>query len=152
MRAFLAVVRNEITQILRDKWYLLLLTVGGVSTLVTLAYTLSSDVEGVRTLVVNLDAGQRGRRFVQGLANDRFFELQMVAQREDAERRLHEGSAKAVVVIPADYSRRVERGEAAQVQVLVDGSQPDVAVLTRNHALAVAGSISRQLVADSGGS
>ena len=55
MRAFLAVARNEITQILRDKVYLLLLTVGGVSTLVTLAYTLSTDIEDVRTLVVNLD-------------------------------------------------------------------------------------------------
>ena len=75
MRAFIAVVRNEITQIVRDKVYLLLLTVGGVSTLVTLAYTLSTDVEHVRTLVVNLDAGHRGRQFVQALANDRFFGL-----------------------------------------------------------------------------
>lgn len=148
MRAFLAVVRNEITQILRDKWYLLLLTVGGVSTLVTLAYTLSTDIEGVRTLVVNLDTGQHGRRFVQGLANDRFFEIEVATQREEAERRLQDGSAKAVVIIPADYSRRVERGEAAQVQVLIDGSQPDVAVLTRNHASAVASSISRQLVVE----
>jgi ABC-2 type transport system permease protein len=145
VRAFLAVVRNEITQILRDKVYLLLLTVGGVSTLVTLAYTLSTDVENVRTLVVNLDAGQYSRRLVQALANDRFFDLEMVSQREEAERRLRDGPARAAVIIPADYSRCIDRGEAVRVQVFIDGSEPGVAVLAESHLSAIVGSASRQL-------
>lgn len=145
MRAFLAVMRNEITLILRDKVYLLLLTVGGVSTLVTLAYTLSTDIEGVRTLVVNLDAGQHSRRFVQALANDRFFDLEMAARRDEAEQGLQDGSVRVAVVIPADYSRSIDRGEATRVQVLIDGSEPGVAVLAESHVSAIAGSASRRL-------
>jgi len=145
VRAFLTVVRNEITLILRDKVYLLLLTVGGVSTLVTLAYTLSTDIEDVRTLVVNLDAGQHSRRFVQALANDRFFDLEMAAHRDEAENSLQDGSVRVAVVIPADYSRSIDRGETAQVQVLIDGSEPGVAVLAESHVLAIAGSASQQL-------
>jgi ABC-2 type transport system permease protein len=145
VRAFLAVARNEITQILRDKVYLLLLTVGGVGTLVTLAYTLSTDVEDVRTLVVNLDAGQHSRRFVQALANDRFFDLDAVACREDAEQSLQDGSARVAVVIPADYSQSIERREVARVQVLIDGSEPGVAMLAESHVLAIASSSSHQL-------
>jgi ABC-2 type transport system permease protein len=145
VRAFLAVVRNEITLVLRDKVYLLLLTVGGVSTLVTLAYTLSTDIEDVRTLVVNLDVGQHGRRLVQALANDRFFDLEMAAHRDEAERSLQDGSARVVVVIPADYSRSIDRGEMAQVQVLIDGSEPGVAVLAESHISVIAGSASQQL-------
>ncbi len=144
MRAFLAIVRNEITQILRDKVYLLLLTVGGVSTLVTLAYTLSTDIEDVRTLVVNLDAGQHSRQFVQALANDRFFDLEMAAQREEAEGCLQDGSARVVVVIPGDYSRCIERGDVARVQVLIDGSEPGVAVMAESRVSSVASSISQQ--------
>ncbi|MBN1810724.1 MAG: ABC transporter permease [Anaerolineae bacterium] len=146
MRAFLAVARNEITQILRDKVYLLLMTVGPMISLVTFAYTLSTDIEQVRTLAVNLDAGQHGRQFVQALANDRFFDLEMVAQREDAERRLQVGSARVVVVIPGDYSQHVDRGEPVQVQVIIDGSEPGVAMLARNHVVAAASSVSQQLM------
>jgi ABC-2 type transport system permease protein len=148
VRAFLAVVRNEITQILRDRVYLLLLTVGGVSTLVTLAYTLSTDVEGVRSLVVNLDGGLQSRRFVQALENDRFFDLEAVARRKEAEARLQDGSARVVVVIPNDYGRSIERGDPARIQVLIDGSEPGVAVLAENHVSAIAGSISQQLVVE----
>jgi len=148
VRAFLAVVRNEITLILRDKVYLLLLTVGGVSTLVTLAYTLSTDIEDVRTLVVNLDAGQHSRRFVQALANDRFFDLEMAARREEAEQSLQDGSARVAVVVPADYSQCIDRGEVARVQVLIDGSEPGVAVLAESHVSAIVGSASHQLAMD----
>jgi ABC-2 type transport system permease protein len=148
VRAFLAVARNEIAQISRDKVFLLLMTVGPMLSLVTFAYTLSTDIELVRTLVVNLDAGQQGRQFVQTLANDRFFDLERVSQREEAERRLRMGSVRVVVVIPADYSRCVNRGEAARVQVLIDGSEPGVAMLARNHVMAAASNVSRQLVVE----
>jgi ABC-2 type transport system permease protein len=148
VRAFLAVACNEITQILRDKVYLLLMTVGPMISLVTFAYTLSTDIEQVRTLVVNLDAGQQGRQFVQALVNDRFFELEMAAQREEAERRLQMGSARVVVVIPGDYSQNVDRGKPAQVQAIIDGSEPGVAVLARNHVVAAANSVSQQLIAE----
>jgi ABC-2 type transport system permease protein len=148
VRAFLAVARNEITQILRDRVYLLLLTVGGVGTLVTLAYTLSADIENVRTLVVDRDASQHSHEFVQALANDRFFDLEMMAERDKAEEYLQDGTARVVVVIPDDYGRRIERGDVARVQVLIDGSEPGVAVLAESRVLAIAGSISQQLAVE----
>jgi ABC-2 type transport system permease protein len=148
MRAFLAVIRNEITQILRDRVYLFLLTVGGVSTLIMLVYTLSTDIEDVRTLVVDLDGGRHSGQLIRALASDRFFALEMAAGREEAERHLREGSARVVVVIPADYSQSIDRGGVAHVQVLIDGSEPGVAVLTESHIMAVAGNISRELMVE----
>jgi ABC-2 type transport system permease protein len=148
MRAFLAVAWNEWVQVWRDRWYLLLITVGAMSTLVTLAYTLSTDIEGVTTLVVNLDNGRHGRQFVQSLANDAFFTLEAAAQRDEAERRLQEGSAKVGIVIPVDLTRRVDRGETVRVQMLIDGSEPGVAELAHNHVSVIANSVSQQLVID----
>jgi ABC-2 type transport system permease protein len=148
VRAFLAVARNEITQILRDKVYLLLMSIGPMISLVTFAYTLSTNIEGVRTLIVSRDTGRHSRQFVRALANDRFFDLEMVARREEAEQRLREGLARVVVVIPGDYSQHIDRGETAQVQVIIDGSEPGVAMLARNHVVAAASSVSQQLVMD----
>jgi ABC-2 type transport system permease protein len=113
-----------------------------------LAYTLSTDVEGVQALVVNLDGGPQSRQFAQALENDRFFDLEAVARRQEAEARLQDGSARVVVVIPSDYGRSIERGDVARIQALIDGSEPGVAVLAENHISAIAGSISQQLVVE----
>jgi len=144
----LTVARNEWRQIWRDKWYLALMTIGAVGALITLAYTLSTDIEDVTTLIVNLDSGQHGRRFVQALDNDALFALDLVAQRQDAARRLREDTAKVAVIIPTNYSRCIDRGQAVAIQVLVDGSKPGVAELARNHLTAIAGSISQELAAE----
>jgi ABC-2 type transport system permease protein len=146
MNAFLAVTRNEITQLYRDVWYLLLMTVGGMVTLIILVYTLSTDIEGVTTLVVDLDKNHYSRQLVQALANDEFFALEMVTGRDEAEQRLQEGSAKVVIVIPTNYNRRINRGETVRVQAIIDGSEPGVAELACNHILAIANNLSLQLM------
>ena len=108
--------RNEITQILRDKVYLLLLTVGGVGTLVTLAYTLSADIENVQTLVVDRDASQYSHEFVQALANDRFFNLEMVAERDKAEEHLRSDRRSAIVKRSPIRSTHAHRGQRVALQ------------------------------------
>jgi len=148
MNAILAVARNEITQLRRDKWYLFLMVVGAVIVLLTLAHTFSTDVEGVKTLIVDFDKGRRARQFIQSLTNDQFFTVQFVAERnrKEAEQRLREGLAKVVIIIPPDFSRCVNRCKPARVQVLIDGSAPGVAELARNHISAIAGNLSQQLI------
>jgi ABC-2 type transport system permease protein len=146
--ALLAVVRNEMTQIRRDVWFLALMTIGAMVTLVTMAYTLSGDVEGVTTLVVDLDGGRHGLQLIRWLARDDFFALEMSPELEAAERRLQEGSANVVVVIPADYGRRIDQGRPAQVQALIDGSEPGVADLVRSRVSIIGAALSQQLAID----
>jgi ABC-2 type transport system permease protein len=146
MRAFWAVTRNEMRQLYRDMWQLFLLTIGGVASLIIMAYTMSTDIEGVSTLLVDLDRSRESRQFIQVVNNDRFFALDFAADRAEAERRLQAGLVKAVIIIPADYGRRLSRGEATQTQVLLDGSEPGVAELARSHVSALASNLSHTLV------
>ena len=148
MKPFLAVLRNELLQLSRDVWYLLLMTLGAMTTLVTLAYTLSADIEGVATLVIDLDRDRHGRQLVQSLRNDAFFDVEFVDRREEAERRLRDGSADVVVLIPVGYSDRIERGETARVQALIDGSAPGVAELAMSHFSAIVDARAQELIVE----
>jgi ABC-2 type transport system permease protein len=148
LKAFLAVLRNEALQLSRDVCYLLLMTVGAMTTLVTLAYTLSSDVEGVTTLVIDLDRERHGRQLIQSLRYDSFFDVELVGRREDAERRLRDGSAAVVVLIPTGYSDRIERGQTARVQALIDGSAPGVAELAASHVSAIVDATAQELIVE----
>ncbi len=146
MRAFWAVARNEMVQLYRDMWYLFLLTIGATVSLTIMAYTLSTDIEGVTTLILDLDNNRHSRQFIQAVINDEFFTLDFIARRDEAEQSLQEGLAKVVIIIPADYSQLLKRGEAAQIQVLIDGSEPAVAELARNHVSVLANNLSQQVV------
>ncbi len=146
MRAFWAVTRNEMRQLYRDMWQLFLFTIGSVASLIIMAYTMSTDIEGVTTLLVDLDRSRESRQFIQAVNNDTFFALNFAADRAEAEQRLQAGLAKAVIIIPADYGRSLSRGETAQAQVLLDGSEPGVTELARSHVSALANNLSQQRV------
>jgi ABC-2 type transport system permease protein len=144
--AFLAVIRNEITQLYRDVWYLFLMIVGATVTLVTMAYTLSTPVEGISALVVNLDQGRHSRQVVQALANDAFFTIETATAYQETKQHLQTGQAKILIVIPEDYSRAIDRGEGGQIQALIDGSEPGIAELARDHIAAIATDLSLRLL------
>lgn len=148
MKAFLAVVRNEAIQLWRDVWYLLLMTVGAMTTLVTLAYTLSTDIEGVKTLVIDLDRGRHSRHLIQSLSNNTFFSIEQAEQQAEAERRLRTGSADVVVLIPVKYSEQIDRGETVPIPALIDGSAPGVAELASSHVSAVIDALAQELMMD----
>jgi ABC-2 type transport system permease protein len=146
MRAFWAVARNEIVQLYRDGWYLFLLTVGATASLAIMAYTLSTNIEGVLALVLDLDQSRQSRQFIQAMLNDEFFTLDFIAEPGKVERSLQQGLAKAVIIIPAGYSQDLQRGNTAQIQALIDGSEPSVAELARNHIEALANNLSQQII------
>jgi ABC-2 type transport system permease protein len=146
MRAFWAVARNEIVQLYRDLWYLFLLTVGATVSLTIMAYTLSTDIEGVTTLILDLDKSRQSRQFAQTVMNDEFFTVDFIAERDEAAQSLQEGLAKAVIIIPPDYGQDLERGETTQVQALIDGSEPSVAELTRNHVSALTNNLAQDVI------
>ena len=47
------------------------------------------------------------------------------------------GRLKAVVVLAADFARRLGRGETAPVQIIVDGSDPNTAALVQGYVQGV---------------
>lgn len=127
MRTLWVVIHNEATQLWRDVWYCLLMTVGAIGTLLILAYALSTDVEGVRTLVVDMSRTADSRRLIQTLRNEPFFRVEQVEERAVAEREIQAGRAKIAVIIPPDYRRRLQQWESAPIQAIVDGAEPGIA-------------------------
>ena len=59
--------------------------------------------------------------------------------RREVEEDLLAGRVKGVIVLAADFSDRLGRGDAAPVQILVDGSDPNTAGLVLNYAQGVWG-------------
>jgi len=138
MRVLLAVMAKELRHIRRDPWTLLLVTIGAMVLLMLLAYTFSIEVKGVPTAFWDADRSPQSRAYLDTLRNDDFFKLCYLAQSEDeASRLVTEGSAKVAVILPPGFGRKIKRGERAKLQVLVDGTAPNVAIRALGHVHAL---------------
>jgi ABC-2 type transport system permease protein len=76
-------------------------------------------------VVFDQSRSQQSRAFVQKLiATDNFVLRRYVNSYSEAIEAVDAGQARAAVVLPPDYARNLKRGQTAQVQVLVDASDP----------------------------
>jgi ABC-2 type transport system permease protein len=120
-----AVVVKEVRQTVRDKRVLALLTAAPLVQLFVLGFAVNFDVRHVPTVVVDMDRSQESREHTRGLLAGDTLELKSeVLDERAAERLLEQGDAAVALVLPPDFQRELLRGEGAQVQALVDGSDP----------------------------
>ena len=133
MNGFLAILLKEFAHIRRDRTTILFTFVVPALQLTIFGYAINVIIENIPLVVYDLDGRQDSRRLVEALVETRTFQVcERVHDGESFRRALDSGRAKAGVLIPADYSERLLRGEQATVQVLVDGSDSQVAMTAVN--------------------
>jgi len=139
LHRLLAVARKEWIHVLRD-WRSLLLTLGTPLFLLLLfAYALTLDVDNVPLVVWDQSRTYESRDLTERFVGSRYFSLAGYAEGYDEiEREIDKGNAIAALVIPVDFSRRLDSGRQAAVQVIVDGSDSNTATIALGYADAVA--------------
>lgn len=122
------VVVKEFRQIRRDKRSLGVLLVLPAFIIVMIGYALNFDVRHVSTAVLDNDRTATSRTFIDKFRTSRYFDIDFVTERyEDIEEMLDKGEVAIVIVIPADFSDDLARGDDASVQILLDGSNANTA-------------------------
>lgn len=127
-RRLWAIVRKEFIQIKRDPPSLVIVFVMPVMMLLIFGYAVNTDVNHMPLAVCDQDNTRESRLLAENLVTTGYFDLDFkVSDPRQLQALLDGGQAKAGLIIPPDYSRSLSRGEVAQAQFLVDGSDPLVA-------------------------
>lgn len=133
MKGFWAILLKEFAHIRRDRTTIFFTFLVPALQLTIFGYAIDVTIEDIPLVVYDLDGRQESRRLQEAMINTQTFE---VAERvHDFDRFTHllkSGRAKAGLIIPADYSERLLVGEQARVQVLIDGSDSQVATTALN--------------------
>lgn len=146
-----ALIRKEFIQFFRDK-VLVLLALYMFVEIVTCAEALTLEVNHVSTALLDYDRSSESRTLVEHFrATGRFEFVTSPSNQEQMARLLQDGKAGLGLVIPADFSRKLGRGETAQIQILADGSSPNTALLASSYATSIVQQYSQNIeVARSG--
>ena len=78
-------------------------------------------------LVVNLDEGGSGAEVLKALRGIDVLVARNLSSAEEAAQMVADGEADAAVIIPADYSQKIQSYEPTTVQVVIDPTQPETA-------------------------
>ena len=130
-----AVFRKELRQLARDK-----LTFGmivGIPTLQLLlfGFAINMDIRHLPAALMDEADTWRSRELVAELASSQVLEFtHRVSTPQAIDDLLRTGKIEAAVVIPADFENRLETGDRAVWQVLVDGADQSVQAAARQLA------------------
>lgn len=121
----LAITRKEFRHIFRDLRTFFLVSVSPAFLLLLLSYIFAFDVERVDLAVLDFDRSPLSRRFTSAITADGTFRIEMKgSSMDDLEKLLVSGEVDGALVIPPGFQADVLRGETAQVQMILDGTDP----------------------------
>ncbi len=138
MRGFVAVLRKEWIQMLRDRGTLMMALLIPVFELILFG-VIDTNVKHVRTAVFDQSRTQESRELVTSLVNTVFFRVvEEVPSREALREAIVAGRASVGLEIPPDFARRRLRNLPADFLVLIDGSDSTISSQTLAAANGVA--------------
>lgn len=147
LRRLKAVAKKEFLHVLRDPRSLMMGIGMPMMLLFLFGYALTLDVDRVPLVVWDQSQTVESREFVSRFSGSRYFDLRLNADNyRRIERAIDEREALVALVIPADFVRRLSQGEAAVVQAIVDGSDPNTATIALGYAEATAATFSRDIM------
>ncbi|MEK7214117.1 MAG: ABC transporter permease [Chloroflexota bacterium] len=149
MHRVLAVIRKEFIQIRRDRRTLAMVLVLPVMQLLMFGYAINTTVDHIPVVVFDQSQSPASRALIAGLEHSGYFDV--VGEELDAEqmrRTIDRGAAHAGFIIAPGFARDVLAGRPGQVQVVIDGSDPNYAQTVVFAAGAVGQARSAQLLAE----
>jgi ABC-2 type transport system permease protein len=130
LRRTKAIARKEMIQVFRDPRSLGMAIAIPMLLLVLFGYALTLDVDRVETVVLDHDRTQTSADFIGRFGRSRYFTLRAYAATDrDLQRMIDAGRAQMGLVIPHDFSERINAGEAIPLQVILDGSDSNPATI-----------------------
>jgi ABC-2 type transport system permease protein len=133
MRRLRAVMAKEFFHLLRDPRSLSVVFIMPLVQIFIFGYAISFDLENIPLAVVDQDRSQPSARLVRDFERSAVFVLKPLSRGRDegdleaADRALRAGTVKEVLVIPAGFAGRVRQGRTAEVGLIIDGSDSNMA-------------------------
>jgi len=144
-----SLIRKEFIQILRDPRTLVLILVIPIMQLFLLGYAATNDVRNVPMAVYDQDRGPAARTLLDAYRAADYFRLAYdVSSELELRTLIDNGDARVGLVIPPDYSDKVNGTGSASVALVLDGSDPTVAATALSAAQFIGQQHATQITAE----
>ncbi len=144
LKRLFTITKKEFIHIKRDRASLVMALVAPVMMLLIFGFAVNTDVNHVNLVVCDESRTPESRELIEKFNNSYYFKtFEIVDSPNKVEEYIDKGTVKVGLVIPTDYARNLKRNRTADIQILVDGSDPTIArtamsysvILANNHSV-----------------
>jgi ABC-2 type transport system permease protein len=123
---------KELIQFKRDQLTLALAFVLPLATLLIFGFAIRLEAKDIPILIQDFDHSQISQSYSDHIFATNVFQAVPTDLNQSADRALDMGLAKAAIIIPPDFSRRLAANQVSEIQILVDGSDANNARVIKN--------------------
>jgi ABC-2 type transport system permease protein len=136
---------KEFIQVFRDKRTRAVLIVPPIIQMLVFGYAATFEIRHVSTVIVDYDHSQESRELISRFTSSPYFEV--VAQPETSRELMNaieQGRAIIGLEIHAGFAQELEKGESAPVQVIVDATNSNSALIASSYVAQIATGVARE--------
>ena len=134
-----SIALKELIQLRRDRLTLAMMAALPVAQLLLFGYAIDTDVRHIPTVVYDQDRSAQSRDFAQRMQATGFYDLKgEVRSYEEISRAFRKGDARVALVVPPGYASDLARGRPGNLQLVVDGTDPQTVASASNTAAGLA--------------
>lgn len=144
MSGLLAIARKEFRHVLRDPYVLGGVLLGTTLMLILISYAVSADIDHIPIAVYDGDHTRQSRAYVQRFVNEGFFDVAHRARSaEQARELLRANQVRGVIIIRGGFAEALQHGKQVPIQIIADGTEPNIAaqIASRAEALSMGHSV-----------
>ena len=146
LRRTIAIIKKEVRQLKRDTRLLAVIFSFPVILLIMFGYAVNFDVKHIKVAIYDQDKSQLSRDFVNSLNSSEYFNLiGFINNYGDVDRYLDQKIALCVVVIPQDFSKKINSNQKTSIQYLIDGVDANTASIVQNYMFAATGQFNQKV-------
>jgi ABC-2 type transport system permease protein len=140
---------KEFIQLWRDKWGRFRLVAPPLIQLLLFGYAATFEVYHVSTAVLDLDRTQESRELIARFTSSNRLSIVKRAQsQEELDAMIDRSDAAVALVLHAGFANLLRKGQAAPLQVLVDGTNSNTALIALGYINTIAAQFSQDYVED----
>jgi len=145
----LAIMIKEFLEISRDEAARFILVVPPILQMLIFGYAASFEVYHVSTAVLDFDHSQESRELIARFTASNRFDIVKVASSQHEINETIDGSAAAVaLVIHAGFAELLRKGQNAPLQVIVDGTNSNTALIALGYVNTIAEGFAQEYATD----
>lgn len=140
---------KELIQVVRDKRTRLILIGPPIIQMIVFGYAANFDISNVPTVVVDRDNSQQSRELISRFTSSPYFDVtRQLSDSREAHELIDNGDATLALEIDAGFAQKLEKGETVPVQVIVDATNSNTALIASSYVTQVAMGFAKQMQHD----
>jgi ABC-2 type transport system permease protein len=130
---------KELIQVVRDKRTRFILIGPPILQMLVFGYAASFEIHNVSTVAVDLDHSQESRELISRFTSSPYFNIQaQLTSATQAHELIDQGKATLALEIDAGFAQKLRKGETAPLQVIVDATNSNTALIASSYVSQIA--------------